>query len=79
MAMPRLTGNISGGARAFVQLRDEEGDFVGEVRADDEGRFVFHAIPGHWRVVCLAPGGLRAEHEVDLGGTDVDVRFTIPA
>jgi hypothetical protein len=73
MTMPRLNGTIEGGAQAFVQLRDEGGDFVGEVRADDAGHFVFYAIPGHWRVICLAPGGRRVEHEVDMGSSDVDV------
>jgi hypothetical protein len=75
--VPRLTGRIDGGAGSFVQLRDAEGDFVGEVRADDEGRFVFHAIPGHWRVICLTPGRNRRQQEVDLGAADLDVR--IPA
>ena len=43
------------------------------MRADDSGHFVFYAIPGHWRVICLAPGGRRVEHEVDMGSSDVDV------
>jgi len=71
--MPRLTGSITGGALAFVQLRDSGGDFVGEVRADDDGHFTFYVVPGHWRVICLAPGGRRAEREVDLGSGDLDV------
>lgn len=73
--MPRLTGTIDEGAGSFVQLRDAEGDFVGEVRADDEGRFVFYAIPGHWRVICLTPGKSRRQREIDLGPEDLDVRL----
>lgn len=72
--VPRLTGVIDGGAGAFVQLRDEDGDFVGEVRADDEGHFTFYAIPGHWRVVALIPGAGRQETDVDLGNEDIDIR-----
>ena len=72
--MPRLTGTIEGGAGAFVQLRDGDGEFVGEVRADDAGSFVFYAVPGHWRVVCLTPDG-RREEEIDLGPADLDIRM----
>lgn len=71
--MPKVIGTIDHGAGAFVQLRDAEGDFVGEVRADDHGHFTFHAIPGHWRVICLTPSG-RREQEIDLGPDDVDIR-----
>lgn len=77
MRTPRLTGTIENGAGSFVLLRDEEGDFVGEVRADDDGRFVFHAIPGRWLVVCLTPGLRRREQEVELGRDDLEV--LIPA
>lgn len=74
--MPRLTGTIVGGAGSFVQLRDSQGDFVGEVRADAEGRFVFYAIPGHWSVICLTPGRDRRQQEVELGSDDVEVRVS---
>lgn len=73
--MPRLHGTIDDGGGAFVQLRDEGGDFVGEVRADDDGRFTFYAIPGHWRVICLTPRG-RREREIDLGPDDIDIRMS---
>lgn len=70
--MPRLTGTIEHGAGAFVQLRDHEGDFVGEVRADDDGRFVLYPIPGTWTVICLTPGDRREQH-VDIGSDDVEI------
>jgi Protein of unknown function (DUF1416) len=73
----RLSGTIDDGAGAFVQLRNADGDFVGEVRADARGRFVFHAIPGHWLLVCLTPGPRRRQKEIDLGVDDIDVR--VPA
>jgi Protein of unknown function (DUF1416) len=74
--MPRLSGTIDDGAGSFVQLRDAEGDFVGEVRADEEGHFVFYAIPGRWRVICLTPGRNRRQQEVELGSDDLDVRLS---
>jgi hypothetical protein len=74
--MPRLVGNIEDGAGAFVQLRDQAGDFVGEVRADSDGNFTFYAIPGHWTVICLTPNR-RRERVIDLGRDDIDIR--VPA
>lgn len=74
--MPRLTGTIEDGAGAFVQLRDAGGDFVGEVKADEEGHFTFYAVPGHWTVISLTPEG-RREKVIDLRGEDVDIQ--IPA
>jgi hypothetical protein len=74
--MPRLTGTIEDGAGAFVQLRDSGGDFVGEVRADDDGRFTLYPIPGEWTLVCLTPNDRRERH-VDVGSDDVDIR--VPA
>ena len=74
--MPRLIGTIEDGAGAFVQLRNDGGDFVGEVRADDEGHFTFYAIPGHWTVICLTPTR-RRERIIDLGSEDLDIR--VPA
>lgn len=74
--MPRLTGTIEGGAGAFVQLRDQGGDFVGEVRADADGRFTLYPIPGEWTVICLTPGD-RREQQVDVGKDDIDIR--VPA
>ena len=74
--MPRLLGVVDEGAGAFVQLRDDDGDFVGEVRADAGGRFTLYAVPGHWHLVCLMPGR-RQEQEVDLGEDDLDVRVAV--
>ena len=73
--MPRLVGTIENGAGAFVQLRDQDGDFVGEVRADHDGNFTFYAIPGQWTVICLTPNR-RRERVIDLGRDDVDIRLT---
>lgn len=74
--MPRLTGTIEDGAGAFVQLRDQGGDFVGEVRADDDGTFILYPIPGEWTVICLTPNDRREQH-IDVGNEDIDIR--VPA
>lgn len=70
--MPRLSGTIEHGAGAFVQLRDHEGDFVGEVRADERGRFTLYPIPGTWTVICLTPDE-RRERDVEIGADDVEI------
>lgn len=75
--MPRVTGQVDGGAGAFVQLQDATGDFVGEVRADEGGGFTFHATPGRWVVVCLLPGRRRGEREIELGNEDLHVRVPV--
>lgn len=72
--MPRLSGDIEEGAGAFVQLRDDEGDFVGEVRADGNGHFTLYAVPGRWTVVCLTPGR-RREKQVDMETADIDIEM----
>jgi hypothetical protein len=74
--MPKLSGSIDNGAGAFVQLRDAVGDFVGEVRADRDGSFTFYAVPGHWHVICLIPGGRRLEQEIDLTSSDADIKVS---
>ena len=76
--MPKINGRIpEGGAGAFVQLRDAEGDFVGEVRADEQGEFTFYAVPGDWHVICLMPGGRRLERDVSIEFGDVVIK--VPA
>ena len=60
-----------------MQLRDAGGDFVGEVRADDQGEFTFYAVPGDWHVICLMPGGRRLERDVTIDLTDVVIK--VPA
>lgn len=69
--MPRLSGQIDDGAGAYVQLRDAGGDFVGEVQADEDGRFTLYAVAGCWTIVCLTPGR-RRERRVEIDSTDSD-------
>ena len=41
---------------AYVGLKGESGEFVGEVRSDARGRFHFYAAPGNWTVSFIVPG-----------------------
>ncbi len=54
--------------RAYVTVRDRNGDFTGERRTADggDGGFSFELAPGRWRVEALAAGGLRASAQVEL-------------
>ena len=63
---------------AYVRLLSSTRDFVGEIRADDEGRFTFFVAPGDWVVVCLVPGADRAEHVFTLAqGQELDVEVDV--
>ncbi len=41
---------------AYLSLKGGSGEFVGEIRTDETGRFQFYAGPGDWTVTCLVPG-----------------------
>jgi uncharacterized protein DUF1416 len=79
--MGALTGTVRAGdgpaANAYVQIRNLEGDFQGEVKTDAEGKFVLHPVPGHWRLVSWLPGQGKAEQEVEVGDADVQVELTL--
>ena len=79
--MPRLTGTVLVGERpieqAYVQVQNLAGDFQGEVRTDEEGRFVLHPTPGRWRLVSWSPGRGQAEREVEIQTADVDVEIVL--
>ena len=72
-----LEGTVTrGGAPtggAYVQLRDWNGDFTGELRTLDDGRYRFYMEPGRWTVVVMAGGGARIEREVELASGDAAV------
>ena len=79
--MPKVTGSVvtrgSVAANAYVQLRNKDGDFCGEVHADERGRFVLYAVPGRWQLVSWLPGDGSARQEVEIVVGDVDVRVPL--
>jgi hypothetical protein len=58
---------------AYVQLRDRNGDFTGELRTAEDGAYRFYIVAGRWTVVVMAGGGARLEREVDLASGDAAV------
>lgn len=65
---------------AYVRLTGSQDEFVAEVRTRDDGAFRFWAVPGDWRLSCLAPGTQRLEQEVTLAsGASAEVRFQLGA
>lgn len=58
---------------AYVQLRDPNGDFTGELRTMEDGAFRFYMEPGRWTVVVMAGGDGRLEREVVLASGDAAV------
>jgi hypothetical protein len=65
----RVTQNGSPVPVGYARLLNSGGDFVAEVPLGADGGFRFFAAPGRWTLRVLAPGGVRAEHEVsaDIG------------
>jgi hypothetical protein len=79
-ARTTLEGTVTRGgeplARAYVQLRDTDGEFTGEHRTRADGAYLFHLSPGPWNVVVLTAGGAKAERAVDIPAGDA-VRLDI--
>jgi Protein of unknown function (DUF1416) len=62
----------------YARLLDSGGDFVAEVPLGEDGGFRFFAAPGSWTLRVLAPGGIRAEHEVAAEtGTVTEVEVSV--
>jgi hypothetical protein len=77
-----LEGTVTRGgeplARAYVQLRDTDGEFTGEWRTRADGAYLFNLPPGAWNVVVLTAGGAKVEHAVEVapdGGTRLDIEM----
>jgi hypothetical protein len=65
---------------AYVRLLDASRDFVGEIRANVNGRFVFFVAPGDWVLVVLVPGHDRTEHTVTVAqGEEIEVEVDVAA
>ena len=65
---------------AYVRLTGSQDEFVAEVRTGDDGAFKFWAVPGDWRVSCLAPGAERLEQAVSLATrASAEVTFQLGA
>lgn len=63
---------------AYVRVTGSEDEFVAEIRTGPDGAFRFWAVPGEWRVSCLAPRAERLEQAVSLArGHSVEVRFDL--
>jgi len=79
--MATLTGTVTRGAGpadgAYVQLRNQHGDFQAEVRTGEDGRFTLYPVPGTWRLVSFAPRTTRVERDVEVGRDDVVVDLTL--
>ena len=79
--MARLTGVVRAGdapaPRAYVQVRNRDGDFVGEVRTDDEGWYVLHLVPGRWTIVSWLAGSGEAREDIEVGGGDLQTDIVL--
>jgi hypothetical protein len=60
----RVTQDGSPVPVGYARLLNSGGEFVAEVPLGADGGFRFFAAPGSWTLRVLAPGGIRAEHQV---------------
>jgi uncharacterized protein DUF1416 len=81
-ARTTLEGTVTRGgeplARAYVQLRDRDGEFTGEWRTRADGAYRFELPPGAWNLVVLTAAGAKAEREVQVppdGGIRLDIEI----
>jgi hypothetical protein len=79
--MARLTGTVLRGSApadgAYVQVRNLAGDFQGEVRTGEDGRFTLHPLPGRWRLVSFAPSTPTVMREIEVGSDDIAIDLTL--
>ena len=63
---------------AYVRLTGSQDEFVAEIRTPEDGAFKFWAVPGDWRVSCLATGEERLEQGVTLASkASAEVTFEL--
>ena len=63
---------------AYVRLTGSQDEFVAEIRTAEDGAFKFWAVPGDWRVSCLAQDERRLEQSVTLvQKASAEVRFEL--
>lgn len=80
--MTTLSGRVTvhGGAKAAttatVELRNQAGDTIDQIRVDDDGRYHYHLAAGSWHLNVYDAHGHSAHREVVLGDGE-DVNFDI--
>lgn len=60
-----------------VELINQTGDIVDQVRVDDEGRFTLHVSPGTWKLRAYDPNGQRGETSVSIEDEDASARVLL--
>ncbi len=70
--MPKLSGRVTvhKGAKlarsAVVELHNVEDDILDQVQVDDEGHYIYHLVPGTWRLKAWDAHGHRGAADVRL-------------
>lgn len=79
MAMPEIRGTVTlegkPVGRAYARLYGPSGEFVSERYTPDDGRFVFHVVPGTWTMEARAAGA--GDHTTTLQVSDEEVHVEI--
>ena len=84
--MPKLHGKVmlhgdTPASTAVVELHNTQGDTLDQVQVDDRGAYIYHLVPGQWRLNVWDAHGHRGSAQVELSDDDqqVDVHLEEPA
>jgi hypothetical protein len=55
---------------AVVEVHNESGDVVDQVRVDDDGRYVYYLSPGEWTLRVWDQHGHRGRKDVTISSED---------
>ena len=84
--MPKLHGKVTvhgdmPASTAVVELHNAQGDTLDQVQVDDRGAYIYHLVPGQWRLNIWDAHGHRGSAQIELSEEDqqVDVDLDEPA
>ena len=75
--MPTLRGKITvhgdkAATSAVVELHNSQGDVLDQVQVDQDGNYIYHLVPGAWKLNIWDAHGHRGSAAVDINEGDED-------
>ena len=74
--MPTLRGRITAHGEparsAVVELHNSHGDVLDQVQVDDQGAYIYHLVPGSWKLNVWDAHGHRGSAAVSIEEGDED-------
>ena len=74
--MPTLRGQVTANGEpavsAVVELHNSQGDVLDQVQVDDAGAYIYHLVPGRWKLNVWDAHGHRGTAAVTIDEGDED-------